>query len=112
VYGYSQMTAGGEALPDNWNGSLLTHAYARFNTNVSWDHACGAEGNGCTQPGKDFRVTASHEWLHTLGFGHCDLNFGVMCHITAHDNVDMNEGTMFWTPQLRDVWGLEAAYPD
>jgi hypothetical protein len=34
-----------------------------------------------------------------------------MCHITAAGDNDGGGGTLFWTPQLRDVWGLKAMYP-
>lgn len=116
VYGLTSatMSAAGEAARDQHSGNLITHAYARFNRSYKWDHGCGSEGDGCQGGGGglDSRPILSHEWLHVLGFDHCDLDHGVMCHISARNGNDMAEGNMFWTPQLRDVWGLEAAYPD
>jgi hypothetical protein len=98
---------------DGSNG-LLEFAIATFDRSRTWDHSCGSEGNGCTdaENTQDIRPVLSHEWAHVVGFTHCDLNFGVMCHRTAANGSDEHEGTMFWTPQHRDVLGLEAAYPD
>ncbi|MEP7379104.1 MAG: hypothetical protein ABI725_06015 [Chloroflexota bacterium] len=116
VSGVSTQGAFGLTLIDLDNGAqpaLAQHAYMKISTKYTYDHSCGAEGDGCVggASGFDDRPVLSHEWAHALGFTHCDLNFGVMCHITAKDDDDNAEGTMFWTPQLRDVWGLEAAYP-
>lgn len=113
VRGVFNLGDAGSTSRDGANG-LLDFAIVSFDTAATWDHGCGAEGNGCEGGGGglDSRPTMSHEWAHALGFTHCELNFGVMCHITAKNDNDMAEGTMFWTPQLRDVWGLQAAYPD
>lgn len=113
VKGVFNLGSPGSTSRDGSNG-LLDHAVVSFDTAPTWDHGCGTEGDGCEGggPGFDSRPVLSHEWAHALGFTHCDLDFGVMCHITANNDNDEAEGTMFWTPQLRDVWGLKAAYPD
>ncbi len=77
---------------------------------MSYSHPCGTVDDGCTVGGDD-RPLISHELGHTVGLGHCDLNLGAMCHTTSTTTNEQAEGTMFWTPQPRDILAIKAIYP-
>jgi hypothetical protein len=78
---------------------------------AQFDHSCGAADDGCTSPGWDDRIALSHETGHSLGLGHCPLDFGVMCHTSLTNGSSWSEGTSYWTPQGRDQDGILATYP-
>jgi hypothetical protein len=49
---------------------------------ATFDHPCGEVDDGCYGvTGNDDRTIISHEIGHSLGLGHCDINYGVMCHV-------------------------------
>lgn len=77
---------------------------------TSYDHSCGTVDDGCTTTGLDDRILVSHEVGHSLGLGHCDLNYGVMCHVKSSTTSEQAEGTSYWTPQSRDIMGLKVIY--
>jgi hypothetical protein len=78
---------------------------------ASYNHECGTIDDGCITTVHDDRILISHEIGHTLGLGHCDLNYSVMCHVIGSKNNDFAEGTSFWTPQSREIMGLKVIYP-
>jgi hypothetical protein len=93
-------------------GTPATFVYLEIRIkDTPYDHPCGAVDDGCTSAGGDDRVILGHELGHSLGLAHCDLNYGVMCHITATPNNELAEGTLYWTPQVREVLNLQAIYP-
>jgi hypothetical protein len=113
VYG-GNLAYAGEALIDgktNTIPSSATHAFVRFDDSYPFNNDCGAEGAGCANQPSDYRLFLSHELGHALALTHCDLDFGVMCRITDENGNDGTFGTGFWTPQIREVWALEAMYP-
>jgi len=90
---------------------LFLHRTIDIPTQYTFDHSCGTTDDGCAPTGFDDRIILSHEFGHALGFEHCDLDAGVMCHTTASGGQDGADGTLYWHPQYRDVWGLQAMYP-
>ncbi len=80
--------------------------------NQAYDHPCGASDDGCYGvTGNDDRILISHEIGHTLGLGHCDLNYGVMCHTRPSPTSEITPGTAYWKPQKRELLALQAFYP-
>lgn len=77
--------------------------------NMEFNHPCGAVDDGCNVGGDD-RPLISHEVGHTLGLGHCDLDYSVMCHVRSTLNSELAEGTTYWTPQTRDLRAINALY--
>ena len=77
-----------------------------------FNHNCGDADDGCGPVG-DSRPLLSHEIGHTIGLGHCDIDRTVMCHATARaiPYSEIVDGTLFWTPQSRDVQAILADYP-
>ena len=76
-----------------------------------FDHFCGAVDDGCFPANDDDRPLISHEIGHSLGLGHCDLDYGAMCHVRSIYSNPISEGTMFWNPQTRDRMALQTIYP-
>jgi hypothetical protein len=78
---------------------------------TAYSHPCGSVDDGCTSAAGDDRPLISHEIGHTLGLGHCDMDFGVMCHVKSTITNELAEGTLYWTPRTRDTRALRAFYP-
>lgn len=110
------VTSIGPAQPQ-----LINHGFIKFvnpetlpNSPDPYDHSCGTTDNGCIGGAPntfDDRTLLSHEFGHSLGLGHCNLDFSVMCGV--RDTVTTNDtyGTVYWTPRKRDLLALEAMYP-
>jgi hypothetical protein len=90
---------------------LADHALMEMPLEYTYDHSCGTVDDGCASTGFDDRPILAHEFGHALGLMHCDLDAGAMCRVTASGGDDNAIGTLYWHPQYRDVWGLQAAYP-
>ncbi len=78
---------------------------------TSYSHPCGTLDDGCTSAAGDDRPVISHELAHTLGMGHCDMDFRVMCHVKSTITNELAEGTLYWTPRTMDTRALRALYP-
>jgi hypothetical protein len=78
---------------------------------AAYSHTCGTVDDGCTNAAGDDRPLISHEIAHTLGMGHCDMDFRVMCHVKSTTTSELAEGTMYWTPRTLDKRALRALYP-
>jgi hypothetical protein len=92
--------------------ALFLHQTLRI-MKTPFEHECGLTDNGCGGfPHNDDRPLISHEIGHTLGLGHCDIDFQVMCHVISTTSTELYfEGTSYWKPQTFDVRALQAFYP-
>jgi hypothetical protein len=90
--------------------ALFLHITVKY-LNKNYDHGCGTLDDGCGPGTDDDRPVLSHEVGHTIGLGHCDLDSGVMCHAKGSASNEVDQGTLYWTPQKRDIWATKAYYP-
>lgn len=115
VGGYAAVTLAD--VRSNTTPVVWQHVHIKILDTLTFDHPCGAVDSGCTgaaNHSNDDRHLLAHEFGHALGLAHCDLDFGVMCAVTASGTVpsaDSAGGTSFWLPQETDIWALKAVYP-
>lgn len=110
----TQFTAGTGVPTLVSKGWIKINNPDQLNPGTDFDHSCGAVDDGCElgAPGTyEARTLISHEFGHSLGLFHCDLNHGVMCGVKSTLNSSITFGKSYWTPQTRDELALSAFYP-